>query len=471
MMRKTYSFKLLLTALLCLVSLAGSAQNQQTPQAFSLEECVNYALQHNVQVKNERLNLGIAKAQIGETTAQGLPQITGSGNITYNVEQQTSFLPGDFFGQPGSFVPVKFGTPYQALASGNIEQLIFNGSYFVGLRAAKVFKELSEKNLKKAEVDVAEGVSLAYYGALVAEERLRLLEANLGRLDSLLVETKAVFEAGYAEEIGVKRVQVNLNNLRTEYENVKASLALNKSALKFQMGIPMEQDIALADDIRDMDIEKELLLPADFRYADRVEYQQLQVQRDLAELDVKNNQVQYIPNLSAFYNLGWNAGRESFKDLFEPTVLESTDGEGNIVRQEVPTWNRYQAIGLNINIPIFDGLAKANRIRRTKLKVEQVQNQLNNLESAIDLELEEARINLENSLRSLEAQEENMELAQDVFQVARIKYQEGVGSSLEVIDAENAYKTAETNYFNSLYNALVARLAFQKASGSLLNNR
>lgn len=476
-------------ALLALLAISKLNAQQPAPtQTFTLEESIAFALKHNVQVKNERLNLGIAKAQIGETTAQGLPQINGSVNYTNNLTVQQQFLP-DFISpavygvleqenlvasdpnrQFGIF-GAAFGTPHTANASLSVSQLIFNGSYFVGLRAAKVFRELTEKNLQKAEIDVAEGVALAYYGALVAEERLRLLEANVDRLDSVLVETQALYEAGFAEEIGVKRIRVNLNNLKTEYENVQRALAINLSALKFQMGIPMEEEIAVAGDLRSFDIDRELLLPQDFTYSDRIEYKQLQVNKELAELDVKNNKVQYYPTITAFGNFGYNAGKPNFQDLFEETPdTERTNDEGTTEIIEQNTWNDFASIGVTMNIPIFDGLAKANRIRRTKLVVEQVQNQLDNLENAIDLELEQARINLENNLQSLKMQEENMQLAQEVAQVARIKYQEGVGSSLEVVEAENQFKAAESNYYNALYNALVARVNFQKASGTLLTN-
>ncbi len=442
---------------------------EKAPQAYTLEECVRYGIENNVNVRNERLNQGIAKAQVGETIAQGLPQINASGNLTYNIQRQTNFLPGALAGQSG-FIPVQFGTPYQSNASLAASQLIFNGSYFVGLRASKVFKELADKGVVKARIDVAEAVALAYYGVLVSEERLNLLQANLGRLDSLYSETKAMNEQGFAEAIDVQRLLVNLNNLETEYQNVQRSLAINQNALKFQMGLPLDQPIEIAENIEDFENLSRMEVK-EFDYTDRVEYQQLSINRELAELDLRNTKAKYLPNLSAFFNYGYNAGRETFGDLFEPTVLQETDENGVVVNERtVDTWNGFSSVGVNLNIPIFDGLLKANTIRRQRLVSEQLGNQIRNLERAIEMEAEQARIVYVNSLQSLENQLENRQLAEEVFRVAKIKYQEGVGSNLEVVEAENALKSAETNYFVAIYDALVARVAYQKATGVLLQD-
>ncbi|EMR02789.1 TolC family protein [Cesiribacter andamanensis] len=458
--------------LLALLAHAGLAQAQEvTPRTFTLQQAITHAVENNATVKNERLNLGIAEAQIKETLAQGLPQINATGNITYNPIVQTSFIDaGNFGGEAGTYMPVQFGLPYQGSAALSASQMIFNGSYFVGLRASKVFRELSERNVQKANVDVAEAVALAYYGALVSEERLKLLGANLQRLDTLYRETRIMNENGFVEAIDVQRLKVNLNNLRTEYDNVERSLALNLAALKFQMGIPMNQPIALAESIQDFE-PGSLAADEAFQYQQRIEYLQLETTRKLAELDIKNTRVQYYPSLTAFANYGYNAAKRNFGELFEPTtVVMPGPVEGETVRMQVDTWNEYAAVGLNLNVPIFDGFLKANTIRRKKLLADQVENQMRNLENAIDLELEQARISLQNSLQSLETQQENMDLAQEVFRVSKIKYQQGVGSNLEVVEAENALKTAETNYYQALYNALIARVAYDKASGTLYTN-
>ena len=352
---------------------------------------------------------------------------------------------------PGEFNTIPSGPDFGGSLGISVNQLIFDGSYFVGLKASKVYMELADKNMIKASVDVAEGVSLAYYGALVAKERLELLSNNVQRLDSLFRETKIMSEQGFAEVIDVQRIQVNLNNSRTEFQNVQRSYEINLYMLKFQMGMPVQNEINLSQEINDFNLS-DISFSSDVEADRRIEYQQLSVNRELADLEVQNNKVQYLPKLNAYFNHGYRLGTSQRGEIFDFSNSWFSGGT---------------TVGLNLEVPIFDGLIKANRIRRTTLVREQVDNQLQNIENSIQLEIQQAQVNLQNSLQSLQAQQENIELAQEVFRVAKIKYQEGVGSNLEVTEAENAFKISETNYFNALYNALVARTAYKKATGTL----
>ena len=444
--------------------LAGVALAQQPEQeTFSLEECIEYAIRNNVNVKNQQLNRQIAQAQVNETLGVGLPQISGSAGLSYNIVTPQMQLPnfgvdpetGGLRALPGEFNVIPAGPDYSGNLGITVNQMIFDGSYFIGIKAAKVYKDLAEKDFVKATVDVAEGVSLAYYGTLVAKERLELLKINLDRLESLYRETKAMSAQGFAETIDVQRVQVNLNNIRTEYQNVQRSYGINIQMLKFQMGLPLTQEIALDGNINDFNLDEDVTFLSEVEVGNRIEYQQLRVNRELSDLEVRNIRVQYYPKVNAFFNHGYRLGTSNRSEVFDFNTGWFASGT---------------TVGLSLDVPIFDGLIKANRIKRTSLVREQIDNQLQNLENSIQIEVVQAKINLQNSLQSLQAQEENIELAQEVFRVAKIKYQEGVGSNLEVIEAENAFKTAETNYFNSLYNALVARVAYQKATGTLLSS-
>jgi outer membrane protein TolC len=458
---------------------AQAPAEQDFPRSLTLDEAISYAIEHNVQVKNQRLEIAISDAQVKEILAQGYPQINANLNYTHNPTVQLQYLP-DFISpttyrvlefeelveqnpdrQFGVF-GAAFGVPHSGNASVDVSQLIFNGSFFVGLQASKTVKELTQKNVEKAEIDVAESVSLAYFGALVAQERLSLLKNNTARLDTLLNETEIMYQNGFAERLDVQRIKVNRNNVRSQYQNVERAYVINLNMLKFLVGLPIENKLSLTESLADFAFLNQL--SNQFTYSDRIEYQQLQINRELALLDVKNNRIQYYPTLNAFFRYGYNAGQQNFSGLFEESP-DIEDDKGNI--QEVNTWNNFSSVGLNVNIPIFDGFLKANRIRRANLVVEQTENLIRNTENQIDMEVQQAQINLENSLQTLEIQRENMELAEEVTRVTKIKYQEGVGSNLEVIEAENSYVTAETQYYEALYNALVARTSYQKATGTL----
>ncbi|MGB5928933.1 MAG: TolC family protein, partial [Cyclobacteriaceae bacterium] len=353
-------------------------------------------------------------------------------------------------GEPGEDLILAFGTKYDGTAAINVSQLIFDGSYFVGLRAARTYRELSAKESIRTRIETTEMVTKAYYGVLVSQERIKLVDENYERLDTLLRETSALYENGFAEKIDVDRIRVQYNNIRTERTRAARLHELNKDLLKFQMGYPVSQPIALKDSLSRETFAEGVDNIDDFNYNDRIEYSQLQTNLDLAELDLKNNKVQYLPNLSAIFNYGYNTGSGSFDQMF--------------------TWNRwlnYGVLGLRLNVPVFDGLRKSYRIQKNRIQQEQVQNRMVLLENSIDLEMNRSATELQNALDVLDNQTENLELAREVYRVSKIKYEEGIGSNLEVVEAETDLRTAEVNYYTAMYDALIAKVDRQVAQGTL----
>jgi outer membrane protein TolC len=301
---------------------------------------------------------------------------------------------------------------------------------------------------------VAEQVSKAYYAVLINEATLELVQTNYDRIDTLLRETRIMYENGFAEKIDVNRTQVEFNNIKTNLENTRRSLEVSKKLLKYQMGMPIEQPLEIAEDISDLNFQygETLLLEPDVNR--RVEYAQLLTQEELAMLNLKNNQFAYLPTLDLNMNIGQNAGVEQSSNLFQ-------FGNNNY-------WFDYQFVGVTLSLPIFDGLRKSYAIKKIRLEQKQLQLQKENLENSIHLTVQQERNELVNNIDNLQNQQENMKLAEEVYTHAKIKYEEGVGSNLEVIEADNAYKQAQTNYFTALYNALLAKIDYERAQGILL---
>lgn len=432
----------------------------QSPATLTLEECLTYAFENNDSIKNSILEEQIAVARVGEIRSAGLPQINANASLSKNYIVPTSLLPAviipEEFRDPGigpeDFVPVQFSTPYTGNASVAWEQLIFDGSYFVGLKAASTYKELSSKAAIKTKVDVAGAVTKTYYAALIAQERIVLAEENFRRLDTLLRDTKIMYENGFAEKIDVSRINVQYNNAKVDREKAGRGMQLSFYLLKFQMGMPIEQVIYLEEDLKEVQIDFDESILNAFEYEDRIEYSQLQTNRELVKLDIKNNQVQYFPRLSAFVNFGANMGTSTSDQIFDFSN----------------SWFENGAFGASLSLPIFDGLRKSYKIQQSKLNLQKLNNTFNSLKNAIDLSIVQSRINLNNSLETLVSYEENLELAEEVAEVAKIKYQEGVGSNIEVVDAQIAYQQAEVNYFNALYEALVAQVDLQTSLGILI---
>src|SRR5690606_24971448 len=274
--------------------------------------------------------------------------------------------------------------------------LLFDGSYFVGLQASKVYKELSEKNLRRSRIETAIAVSKAYYTTLVTEEQLQLADVNIARLKRQLDETQALYENGFAEKIDMDRLQVMYNNTLTERENLTRLAALNIQMLKFQMGMPIQHELKLKETIDDIQFEPVLLLNEDMDPSNRIEYSLLETQASLNELDLKRYKSTMLPRLEAFGSYNRMGQENQFGDLF--------NGDG----QYFPT----TVVGLRLTIPLIGGGQKWQQIRQAKLSLRKTENELDNLKNAISLEVKQANTNYINSLESMANQERNMELAE-----------------------------------------------------------
>ncbi len=442
---------LLLTLFL---GLSGTPVAAQQVVTLSLSEAVDYALENNPATKNARLELLISKATIKETLARGLPQINGAYNLDYNPKIPVVFLPNQPpFGDPSNpsdVIPARFGVSYSSGLGVTVSQMIFDGSFFVGLRASITLLELTNKDLKKAEIDVVENVKKAYFGVLVNQQRIRLAGANLSRIDTLLKETTALNEAGFVEKIDVSRVQVQRNNTFTQVQRSQTALEISKQILKLQMGIPIEYEVELVETLQDLSTKEALVQLLEEEGSDRIEIEQVATQITLVGLDLKNNVSQYMPKI----NFIGNARRSGAGNELDRVFNKSN-------------WFGSSLVGVSMSVPIFDGFSKAARIQKNRVQLTQLENQRSFLKESFNSELYAAKANLRNDLNILEVQEANLQLATEVYQIARIKYKEGIGSNLEVVNADASLIEAEINYLGALYDGLISKINLEKALGVL----
>jgi outer membrane protein TolC len=432
------------------------ASAQETVQ-ITLKESLSYALENNVTAKNARLETLISKATVKETTASGLPQITGTVNLNYNPSIPVVFLPNQPpFGDPSNpsdVIPARFGVSYQSGLAVNVSQMIFDGSFFVGLRAAKTFQKLTDLDLIKAENDVIENVKKAYFGVLVNQERIRLATVTLARIDSLLSDTQALYQAGFAEKIDVSRIQVQRNNSYSQLERSKTGYEISKQILKLQMGLPSTYEIELSETLGEINPETELLQMLDQAAGNRVELDQINTTLALTNLDLMYNKSQYMPKITATGFIQRTGAGGSLQKVYDPM-----------------NWFSSSLIGVRMEIPIFDGLLKSARVQKNRIQLSQLENQKLFLNDNISLEIYRAKTNLKNDLNILAVQRENRALAEEVFGMAKIKYTEGVGSNFEVVEADAALIEAEINYLGALYDGLIAKVDLEKALGTLKNS-
>jgi len=444
----------LTASLICTIAAAAMAQQApppNTPVSYSLADCINYAYIHQDSVKNAVLDVKSAEYKVKETIGSGLPQVNGSISFQDFLKTPASLAPaGIFEGKPdfnAPLVPLPFGAlKYNNTYGLTASQLLFSGTFLVGLQAVKTFKELSKRSLIRSKIDINVSVTKAYYQVLVSGEQIKLLDANIAQLKQTLDQTTQQNKQGFVEKIDVDRLSVQYNNLVTNRDNAQRALVLSSEMLKFQMGMPIEQELILTDKLSDVNISN--AAPADASdtsfVKNRIEYKLLQTNIVLNQLDVKSKKAAYLPSVQL------NGG---FNEVFQENHAKF------LYNNAYPN----SFIGLGINIPIFSGGQRLNQLRQSQISVMKAQNDLHNAANGFKLQANSARITYENSIHSLDNQKRSRELAQEVLRVAKIKYQQGVGSNIEVTQAQTEFESADNQYIQALYNALISKVDLDKA--------
>ena len=443
--------KRILLILIILTSFNLKSQSQK----LSLSECIDLAIENNENLKNSILEEKISKALSNEYLSIGFPQINFDGGIKYNHEVPKSLLDISRFmpGVPeGTEQEVQFGQAYDGRVDLFVNQMIFNGSYFVGLSAAKELVKLSEKMTERNVIDIHESVSKAYYTTLNTKSRVDLVNSNIDRLDALLKQTKSLYENGFVEKLDLDRIQVSFNNLKSEKIKADRLYDLSLAVLKFQIGISVDKKIELIEEFNEELVTAFTFDLNEFDYSKRIEYSILQTDKNLKFYELKNNRSQYLPQVYANYNYGYNTSASQSNIFFESD-----------------RWKKFGTFGLQVIVPIFDGFLKRSRINQSKFKIEQVENQMLFLERSINLQINQSLAAYQNSKESLKIASENLVLAQDVYFASEKKYAQGVGSNLELIDSNNSLKIAQNQYYNSLYESIISIIDIKKTLGILMN--
>ena len=457
---------------LAAVALGFNSQTLQAQQVnnFTVQQAVEYALKNAVEVKNSLLDLQIQKQTNREITAAAFPQLSGSLSTNYfpNVAVQSfpNFIAAATYGvleqegvkdgggnpilSPSDFgiVQAQFGTNYTAAGGVDFSQLLFDGQVFVGLQARDAALDFARKQTAVTEELINVNVQKIYYQLVVGRQQATSIDANISRFEKLLNDTKKIYDNGFAEKLDVDKVNVQLNNLLTEKIKVENQLRAGNASLKFLMNMPQKDILVLTDSLTE-DMVKMNVLDQAYNYSDRKEFQLLQVGKKLGEYNIKRYRLSYLPTLALYGNYYKNAQRNEF-DFF----------------REGP-WFTSSLVGVKLSVPIFDGFAKAARISKARLELQQTNNRLQQLQSSIDNDVEQAKLKLTSSLLTIDNQRKNMELAERVYNTTKIKYEQGLGSNQEIYTAQTELKLAQNNYYGALYDAVIARIDFLKATGKL----
>jgi outer membrane protein TolC len=466
------------------LSLGWLPLSGQTSHVLTLEQAISYGLEHSKNIQNARFDEYIARAQVKETVAQGLPQISGKIEPQGFLQLPKTILPGAFSpeqeivqvrtadggvrpipvtrinpetGQPipGPNIEAVFGFPIQYSMGATLNQLLFDGTFFLGLKAAKTFRQLAHQQLNRSREEVAIAVSQAYYQALIVQERTKIVEANIARVEQLFKETEGRYVEGFVEKIDVDRLRINLNNLRLEREKVNRLVQVSRDLLKFQMGMPLGDQVELDADLERLVDQRPQDTPdeAAFDPRNRMEYSLLQTQREIESYNLRRIRAGYFPSVYLFGN---------YQYQYQGQPDESTDNPFDLSG----IWFPLSVVGVTVNVPIFDGLRKHQQMQQSQLEMRKLDNQAEMLTQSTQLEARQTYADLRNAYASVQSTGDTRQLAQEVYETTRIKYKAGVGSSLEVNEAESQLNEAEANYLSALLEYLLAQTDYQRALGA-----
>lgn len=459
-----------LIAWIGLTALALPAMAQEK-HSFSIQQTLDYAKKNNMQVKNALLGIQLQQQQNREITASAYPQLSGTVSTTYNPYVATQVLPNfispsvyqvlidqnvkDGNGNPIAFpsdfgnIAAQFGTKYNATAGVDLSQLLFDGQVFVGLKARSTSIAWQTKYAEVTDETVRANIYKIYYQLLVGKTQIDLLDANIGRIEKLLHDTKELYKNGFAEQLDVNKVEVQTANLNTEKLKAINTISNGYLGLKFLIGMPMKDSLELTDSLDEQQIKQGVLSLNDYNYKDRKDFQYAELGRKLNEFNIERYQLSKIPTLNLSGNYYKSAQRNKF-DFF---------GKGD--------WFNISAISVRMSIPIFKGFATQAKIAEARIQLQQTENQIESLKIQIDQEASTAKSNFTTAITTLDYQKKNMELAETVYNQTKKKYETGTGSNTEITTAETDLKQAQTNYINAVYDAIIAKIDYLKATGKL----
>lgn len=423
----------------------------QVAQSFSLEQAVEFAYLNNPTVK--LANIGVANTEqvILETQSAGLPKVNFNVNWQNFPQVPISLLDARFFdptAPAGTFAEVQFGTRNNLTASLEANTVLFDYSVLTALRARRAFRMLAKTQVEKSKQDVRNDVTQAYLATLIFKENEAIIDKNIKNVDALLFGTRETYKAGFAEQLDVDRLELTLANLKVMKSNLKRQEQMVYNNLKFMMGYPIDKPLVVSEEIDNM-IENKFVGQINelLNLNNRQDYKLIQATINFNQYDIDAQKgAGYYPQLSAFGSHQQSLQRDN---LF---------GEGN-------GWLPTTVWGLRLSVPLFDGFARSSKIQQVKLKLEEMETQSQQLVQAITLEVTNARISYQNALEQIEDQKKNIALAEKIYNTTQIKFKEGVGSSLEVSNAERALFDTQANYINALYDLLVAKANLAKALG------
>lgn len=439
-MRKT-----LIVILLFLISKINAQENLN----LSLNEAIDYALENSYSAINSNRDIEIAKKKKWETTTMGLPQINATVDYQNWIKQQVSLIPAEFFGgEQGEFAEVAFGTKHNMTATATLSQLIFDGSYIVGLQSAKTYLKISENAKEKTELGIREAVINAYGNVLLSEKSVEIIENNIKTLEKNLEETTQIYKNGFAEEESVEQLKITLGSVKNQLSKTQKLKNIAYKMLNITLGADINTQVTLTDSLNSLANENMDLsvLSKGLDIENHIDYKIAKNNEKASELIVKLEKSRALPSLSSFINFGYSGYGNEF----------------NFLKKD-QQWFDSSLLGVSLNIPIFSSLARSSRTQQAKIELEKSKTGLTETQQKLMLQLETAKTDYKYSIEEYETSKQNLDLAERIEKKQQIKFFEGISSSFELTEAQRQLYSMQQNYLQAMLNVISKKAALDNA--------
>ncbi len=434
---------------MCLGILFVSVSMAQEVQTFSMKDAINYSYENHLDMRLAENKIRKADQQKIEVRAIGLPQLNAGVDYNHFLKLPVTLIPANFFDPSApadEFGEVSFGTKNNMTASATLTTLLFDGTYLTALKASKVLSEFARMDYQNDKAQLRDKVKKAYLPPLLIQENIKTIQSNITVLEKMHHETSEMYKEGFVEKLDVDKLTLSLDNMKVTLEDLQKTYSSAMDALKLQIGFPLDQELELFESVDALsaplvDFNEE----AATDYMQRTEFRILEQNKELQKLDIDRYKKGYWPSLTGFL-----------------VYQQQVQGDNLF---DNPSSSPSSIAGLELKVPIFDGFYKKAMKAQAQINLENATIQQNLLKSGIDLQVKIAQRNYKNALDKIDSRKRNVDLAERIFEISQIKYKEGLGSSLEIIQAEQSLFQSQQNYIQALYDFIIAKIDLEVAYG------
>lgn len=446
------TFKILITAKILAAVLFISTGAFSQGLSLNLKQAQDFAVKNSYNVKNAQFDLSIAEKKVKENLSYGFPQVNASVDYTYYLALPTSLIPAEFAGgEPGEFIELQFGLKNNLTGGITLNQLIFDGRYFIGLDYAKVYEQLSMQSLEKSEIDVKEAVTQTYYNILVGQEAIKVLDSTLVILEKTRYETGELFKEGFVEQTDYDQLTLTVTDIRNSVNSLERQNEIGYKLLNYQLGIDLDSLVILTETLESLIDQASVsaLLDQKFNLEQHVDYRLITSQEQMKALGLKNEKAAYYPSLNGFIFVQENAQRNQF-DFTDPDE----------------PWFMTSATGVSMKVPIFSSGYRRSRVSQAKIDLEKTSNIKNQVSEGLMLSITQSRSEFRTALENYLREKENVDLSLEIYKKTMTKYNEGMASSAELTQQHNQFFDSERKYFQTVLTLLSAKNKLDKNLGN-----